>query len=115
MANPGNGRRLAESVSFEYTITVANATVAASIAEQIKTTNVTDLAAKIVSHLPSNSTFKSLEVTAVTSEAATITTTTTIGQKAGGGDEFDDSHARTPAALGSLAMAVIAASLTLSN
>lgn len=116
----GDGRRLAETVSFEYTITVANETEAASIAQQIKGTNITALTAKIVENLPSNSTFQNLEVTGVTAQAATITTTTTAAHGGhegggGGGDEFDDSHACTPAALGSAFMAAMAATMTWSS
>jgi len=105
-----NSRRLAaESVSFKYKITVDSAAKAQNVANQIDNMPVQDMAEKIQDELPTNSTLV-VQVTGKSASAVvvTITTTTTTANQ---GEELDDSHARNPAALGSVAMAVIAASL----
>lgn len=110
-----NGRRLAETASFMYWITMASAADAENIANVIEAMPMETLAEKIQAELPAYSVFQ-VKVTgssaAASVETVTITTTTTTLY---GIEDLDDSHARTPAAFGSVAMAVIAATLTLSH
>merc|ERR1712039_519632 len=104
-----NSRRLAaESVSFKYKIAVPSAADAKDVADQIDSMSVQDMAGKIQDELPANSTLK-VQVTGKSASAVVVTITTTTTANAG--EEPDDSHARNPAALGSVAMAVIAATL----
>merc|ERR1711933_226473 len=108
-----NGRRLAKSVDFLYKIQAANGSEANSMASRIESANLTEVTSTINELLPEGSSFKgAIEVTGVRAEAvmATITTTSTAASTEGDG-ELEDSHAHTPAALGSLAMAMIAATL----
>jgi len=102
------GRRLAGSIEFSYRIAVASAEAASAMADKISNHPPEDFAALIQSKLPEGSSYDikvlSLSATAI---MVTVTTTATTTE----GEELDDSHARAPAALGSFAMALTAASL----
>jgi len=116
-----NGRRLAESVVWNYQITVGSEDQANDVASHIEATNETALAGEITSSLPENSQYKTVTVTEITATVTVVTVTTTTthtGPNGPGGDEDpfdDDSHAHTPAALGAVAMAMATATLTLSH
>merc|ERR1712113_521082 len=110
-----DSRRLAETVSFMYKITVASATAATELADQIKGSDKAVLAEAISSHLLEGSPFKgNITVLEITAQAVVVTITTTTTPEKGngsGGDELSDAHARTPAALVAFSMAAIAATL----
>jgi len=103
-----DGRRLTESVVFQYMIRVANATVAENIANNIGGSDLSAVTDKIKEFLPENSSFLDIVVTGVEAKAVVVTITRTSTEA---GDLEEDSHARTPAALESLAIAMIAATL----
>jgi len=117
-----NGRRLAESVVWNYQITVGSEDQANDVASLIKAKNETVLAEEITGFLGENSQYK-ITVTDLTATVTVVTVTTTTTHR--GPDrprdddsphtEDDDSHAHTPAALGAVAMAMVTATLALSH
>merc|ERR1712151_653226 len=109
----GSGsRRLAGSISFAYKIRMASAAEASAIATRISSETEEDFANLIQSHLPEGHSYNvrvlSMDATAV---VVIITTTATTTEEV----EEIDSHARSSAVLGPVAMAVIAASLVFSQ
>jgi len=105
-------RRLAGSVEFSYRIAVDSAEAASTMAAKISEEEVDDFAALIVENLPEGSSYD-IKVLSMSATAITVTKTTTTTTTEG--EELDDSHAHSPAALGSTALAVIAAALVLSH
>merc|ERR1712039_990831 len=105
-----NGRRLAEKVSYNYKITVDSAEEANGLVDTINNMSTDDMAKGIQDEMPADS--DQIKVTGKTASAIVVTMTTTT-TTAGEVEEPDDSHARNPAVLGSVAMAVIAATLAL--
>merc|ERR1712039_198686 len=106
------GRRLAEKVSFNYKITVASAEEANGLVDTIDNMSTDDMAKGIQDEMPAGS--AQIKVTGKTASAIVVTMTTTT-TTAGEVEEPDDSHARNPAVIGSVAMAVIAATLALTQ
>jgi len=108
-------RRLAEAITMTYTITVESEAQASEIADTLDKTPPAQLANEVKASLPENSPFKTtLKVTGITATVTVVTVTTTTTQPPEE-EFFDDSHAHTPAALGAVAMAMVAATLTLSH
>jgi len=115
-----SSRRLAESIRWNYQITVSSEDQASDVVVLIAAKNQTVLAEEITGFLPANSQLLVMvtEMTTATVTVVTVTTTTTRHEHGGPGDDedfLDDSHAHTPAALGAVAMAMITATLTLSH
>merc|ERR1712176_1135980 len=108
-----SSRRLAETVTYTYEIIVSSAEEANDLAAEFEDMTTEELAAAVQAKLPEGSDITVIVTSkSATAVVVTITTTTTTedsGRNPGGGDELDDSHARAPAALGSVAMAVVAA------
>merc|ERR1712151_925014 len=107
-----NSRRLEGNiVRFVYTIQVADAAAANDLVNKIETLTPESLQAEIKSKHGGNITF---EVKSITAEAATVTyivevyNTTTTAAIVEEDDLEDDSHARRPAALASVVMALVA-------
>jgi len=113
-------RRLAESITWSYKITVESEEQASGVVSLIEDRSEAELADEIKDFLPENSQYKTVAVTGITAAASvvTVTSTTTLTHEHGGpgGDEgLDDSRAHTPAALGAVAVAMFTATLTLSH
>jgi len=102
-----DSRRLAGSVEFAYRVAMPSEEAANTLITAVSAVPIETLTQLITDALPADHTY-SITVTGKsepTVTLVTLTSTTTVGLE----DGLYDSHARTPAALGSFAMALIAA------
>jgi len=103
-------RRLAGSIEFKYRIAMASEEAASKLMSAIAAAPVEDLTKLINAALPADHPY-AIEVTGK-SEPSMIVVTLTTTTTAEVDEERRDSHARTPVAFGSFAIALIAASFS---